>query len=84
MSKCARVTAFGLAVVAGVYCAASNAAAQQNTSSQIEQKDFVKKLDDVRQTIERDRNVRRPDSTTGHVVADVCKRNPQLPQCKLN
>jgi hypothetical protein len=71
-----------MAVLAATLWAAPRAAAQQNPSPKIEQKDFVKKLDDVRNTIERDRNVQRPAATTDHVIIDVCKRNPQLPQCK--
>jgi hypothetical protein len=61
------------------------AAAQDKSKTKIEQKDFVDKVDEVRRQIELDRNtkpVTNPNAShTEQVVVDVCKRNPQLPQC---
>ena len=84
MTKSVGKAALALATAAATFWATSQAAAQQNPAPKIEQRDFVKKLDDVRNTIERDRNTQRPTTATDHVIPDVCKRNPQLPQCKLN
>jgi len=87
MSNFVRVmvlVAAGVALTAG---AAHRAIAQQSAFPKVKPKDFVDKLEAVRHGIERERN-ERPAPSNGNaraqLVVDVCKRNPQLPQCKLN
>lgn len=82
--KALQTAVAGLALAAACFGAPCAADAQQNAPAKIEQKDFVKRIDDVRQNIERDRNATRPEATTDRAIVDVCKQNPQLPQCKLN
>ena len=87
MSNFVRVmvlVAAGVALTAG---ATHRAIAQQSASPKVEPKDFVDKLEAVRHGIERERNERPAPSNSNapaQLVVDVCKRNPQLPQCKLN
>lgn len=45
---------------------------------------FEKKLQDTRENIGKERTTVPPATAgTNQIVVDICKKNPQLPQCKL-
>jgi hypothetical protein len=86
MAANVRIIATGVVLWLLAPGAGYNAAAQQQgTAPKIEQKDFVDKVDDVRRSIERERTQQNAprDNATQQFIVDVCKRNPNLPQCKI-
>ena len=46
---------------------------------------FEKQLQDTRDDIKKERTTTNPSGAahTNQTVIDICKKNPQLPQCKL-
>ena len=54
-------------------------------AEKLDQEKFEKKLQDTRDNIGKERTTAAPPSkpSTVQFVIDICKKNPQLPQCKL-
>jgi hypothetical protein len=56
----------------------------QIAQQQLDQRLYEQKLQDTRQNIKKETTTTRPTGNgSDQLAVDICKKNPQLPQCKF-